>query len=283
MIWYKKYLTVYDKSFDDAPRELIDSIRNSLAQQQSEQPVISVVVIAHNEEKHLLANLWSLSDNHCRFPMEIIGVDNKSTDRTSEIYRQLNLPHYSEHRQGPGYARNCGLQHARGKYYVCIDADTIYPPHYIETMAKALEKPKTMAAYSLWSYIPDRQHSWFAVKMYELMRDTYLRMQAIKRPELCVRGMVFAHNLEYARKVGGYRTDLKRGEDGSMALALKPYGKLRFIHNRKARPVTGYGTVDKDGSLFNSFKIRAIKAMKNIGNLFLAKKEYKDEESNLIK
>lgn len=282
MTWYKKYLSVYKKSFVQAPPELIQEIKNNLEHLQSEQPIVSVVIIAHNEEKHLLANLWSLSENRCKYPLEMIGVDNNSSDHTAEIYRLLNLPHYLETRQGPGYARNCGLQHARGKYYVCIDADTLYPPHYIETMVKALEKPKIMAVYSLWSYIPDRQHSRMAVKLYELLRDTYLLLQSFKRPELCVRGMVFAHNLEYGKKVGGYRTDIKRGEDGSLALALKPYGKLHFIHNRKARPVTGYGTVDKDGSFFNSFKIRAVKAVKNMGNLFLSKKEYKDDDSNLI-
>lgn len=67
-----------------------------------------------------------------------------------------------------------------------------------------------------------------------------------------------------------------------MAFALKKYGKIRFIRSRKARAVTGYGTVGADGSFFNSFKVRVLKALKNIGSLFTKKEEYKDEESNLI-
>lgn len=281
MTWYKKYLSVYEKPFEEASLDVIEKVRNKLKQLQSEQPVVTVAIIAYNEEKHLLANLWSLSNTRSTYPVEIIGVDNNSTDRTAEIYQVLGIPYFREERKGPGHARNCGLEHAKGKYYVCIDADTLYPPYYVETMVKALQRPKVIAAYSLWSYIPDQNHPWWSVKLYEFMRDSFLRLQAIKRPELCVRGMVFAHDTEHGRKIG-YRADIRRGEDGSLALALKPYGKLYFIHNRKARAVTGYGTVGADGSFFNSFKVRAVKAFKNLGGLFTAKKEYKDEESNLI-
>ena len=63
---------------------------------------------------------------------------------------------------------------------------------------------------------------------------------------------------------------------------MKKYGKIRFIRSRKARAVTGYGTVGVDGSFFNSFKVRALKALKNTGSLFTKQEEYKDEESNLI-
>ena len=59
--------------------------------------------------------------------------------------------------------------------------------------------------------------------------------------------------------------------------------ELRFIRNRKARAVTGYGTVGVDGSLFNSFKVRVVKGLKGMGGIFTKKKEYKDEDSNLIK
>lgn len=282
MIWYKKYLTVYEKPFNEAPLPIIEQIKNNLQRLQNNAPLVSVIIIAYNEENHLLANLWSLSENQCRYPLEIFGIDNNSSDHTAKIYQKVAVPYYIEHRKGPGFARNCGLGHAKGKYCICIDADTMYPPYYIETMTKNLEKKNIVGAFSLWSYIPDRKHSWLSIKLYEFLRDNYLRLQAIKRPELCVRGMVFAHDTEKSKKIGGFRTDIIRGEDGSLALELKKFGKLKFIHNRKARPVTGFGTVDKDGSFFDSFKTRAIKAIKGFTGLFTSKKIYKDEESNLI-
>jgi len=280
--WYRKYLSVYQKPFAEVPVEAIAEVREKLKKQQSEAPLVSVVLIAHNEEKRLLSCLWSLSENQCKYPMEIIGVDNDSTDRTSDVYTALELPHYSEPNRGLGYARRCGLQHAKGKYLVCIDSDTMYPAKYVEIMVDELEKPGVVGVSSLHGYFPDAEHSWLGLKIYEFIRDIHLLIQSINRPEMSVRSMVFAHNTEYARKVG-YRVDIIRGEDGTMALGLKNYGKLVFIRNRRARAVTGYGTLNADGSFFNAFKARAVKYLKRARNYFSEKKEYKDEKSNLIK
>lgn len=282
MKWYTKYLQVYEKPFADAPQSVIDEVRNKLAKLQSNQPVVTVSLIGYNEEKHLLACLWSLSEMICKYPVEIIGVDNESTDRTAEIYQATGIPYYTENQHSCGFARLCGLNNAKGKYHINIDSDTLYPPHYVETMIKVLEKPGVVAVSSLWSYIPDKDHSWIGLKFYEFARDVHLYLQSFKRPELSVRGLVFAYRTDYARQVG-IRTDIRRGEDGSLALGLKKYGKIVFVRKRKARAVTGYGTISADGSLLNSFKVRVLYALKGIGGIFSKKEVYKDEDSNLIK
>ena len=107
-------------------------------------------------------------------------------------------------------------------------------------------------------------------------------MQSFKRPELSVRGLVFAYRTDYACQIG-IRTDIRRGEDGSLALGLKKYGKIAFVRKRKARAVTGYGTISADGSLLNSFKTRIVKALKEMGGLFYKKEVYEDKDNNLIK
>ena len=276
MPWYDKYLSVFEKPFSDAPATVVAEVKGKLKQMQSESPLASVVVIAHNEETRLLSCLWSLSDNRCRYPVEIIGVNNNSSDRSG-------IPHYFEERKGPGFARECGQNHAQGKYYVCIDSDTIYPPQYIENLINELEHPGVVGVSSLWSFIPDRDHSKWGLKLYEAVRDLYIRALFVNRPERGVRGMVFAYRTEYGRKEG-YRVELKRGEDGSMALSLKKYGKIKLITTRKARALTASNTLKADGSLLNSFKVRFIKGLKNISYFFTRQtKPPKDEESNLIK
>lgn len=275
-------MQVYEKPFVDAPQSVIDEVRNKLAKLQSNQPVVTVSLIGYNEEKRLLACLWSLSEMICKYPVEIIGVDNESTDRTAEIYQATGIPYYTENQHSCGFARLCGLNNAKGKYHINIDSDTLYPPHYVETMIKVLEKPGVVAVSSLWSYIPDKNHSWIGLKFYEFARDVHLYLQSFKRPELSVRGLVFAYRTDYARQVG-IRTDIRRGEDGSLALGLKKYGKIVFVRKRKARAVTGYGTISADGSLLNSFKVRVLYALKGIGGIFSKKEVYKDEDSNLIK
>ena len=60
-------------------------------------------------------------------------------------------------------------------------------------------------------------------------------------------------------------------------------GKIKFIHKSNARAITGFGTVGTDGSFFNSFKVRVIKALKGIGRIFTRKEHYEDKEDNIIK
>lgn len=279
--WYDKYLSIYGKPFDEVSDNILDEIKSKLGTLQSEDPVVSIVVIAYNEEQRLAACLWSLSELQTQYPIEILGVNNNSRDRTEELYQRLGLPYFNEPKQSPGFARQCGLENARGQYHFCIDADTFYPPHYIDLMMSKLTKPNVSCVSSFWSFFPDKQHSSFGLFLFELVRDTFLFVQHFKRPELCVRGMVFAFKTDLARKVK-IRTDIRRGEDGSLALSLKPYGKIAFLYNRHARPVTGYGTIGSQ-SLCQSF-VQHVKIQgRGITRIFYKKDHYEDSDENLVK
>ena len=279
--WYDKYLSIYGKSFEEIPDNVFDEIKGKLAAKQSEEPLISIVVIAYNEEKRLAACLWSLSELQTKYPVEILGVNNNSKDRTEEVYQRLGLPYFNETQQSPGFARQCGLEHAKGKYHFCIDADTFYPPRYVDLMMTKLERSDASCVSSFWSFFPDEQHSAFGLFFFELIRDTFLWVQHFKRPELCVRGMVFAFKTDLARQVK-IRTDIRRGEDGSLALSLKPYGKITFLYNREARPVTGYGTIGSQ-SLWQSF-VQHVKIQgRGISRIFYKKEHYEDSDDNLVK
>ena len=279
--WYDKYLSIYGKPYDEVPGNILEEIKENLAAQQSKDPLVSIVVIAYNEEQRLAACLWSLSELQTKYPIEILGVNNNSKDRTEEVYQRLGISYFNESKQSPGFARQCGLDNSHGKYHFCIDADTFYPPHYIDLMMDKLIKPDVSCVSSFWSFFPDEKHSSFGLFLFELVRDTFLFIQHFKRPELCVRGMVFAFKTNLARKVR-IRTDIRRGEDGSLALSLKPYGKIAFLYNRQARPVTGYGTIGSQ-SLWQSFVQHVRIQGKGITRIFFKKEYYEDRDENLIK
>lgn len=281
MAWYEKYLSIYGKPFNEVPQDIIDGTRERLAALQSEEPLASIVIIAYNEETHLQACLWALSEIQCKYPVEIIGVDNDSKDRTAEIYKQSGIPYYTEYQHSCGYARRCGLQHARGRFYFDVDSDTLYPPHYYELMLEQLLRPGVSCVSATWSYFPDTNHSKLGLRMFELVRDLFLWIQHFKRPELSVRGLVFAYNADYGRKEP-YRVDIIRGEDGSMALGLKKYGKIVFVYDRRCRAVTGYGTLSNE-SLLKSFGKRIVVQGRGITRIFYKKEHYKDSEDNLVK
>lgn len=279
--WYDKYLSIYGKPFSEVPEDIIVGTRERLAALQSDEPLASIVVIGYNEETHLQACLWAISEIQCKYPVEIIGVDNDSKDRTAEIYEKSGIPYYTEYQHSCGYARRCGLQHARGKYYFDVDSDTLYPPQYYEIMLEALMKPGVVAVSSSWSYFPDENHGKLSLKLFELCRDAFLWIQHFKRPELSVRGLVFAYDAELGKKEE-YRVDIIRGEDGSMALSLKKYGKIAFVRDRRARAVTGYGTIGEQ-SFWKTFVHHVKVQSKGIVRIFHSTDHYEDSEDNLVK
>lgn len=279
MEWYEKYLSIYEKPFSEVSQEVIDETRNRLANLQSNEPLVSIVIVAYNEERRLPACLWSLSEQQCKYPVEFIGVDNESKDRTAEIYEKFGVPFYTEHQHTCGYARQCGLNQAKGKYTMCIDCDTMYPPHYIELMVENLMQPGISAVAAMWSYYPDENHSKLQMKMYEFLRDIYLRIQNINRPELTVRGLAFGYYTENAKKEG-YRVELLRGEDGSMALAMKKYGKIKFVYDKRCRVITGYGGL-KEKSIFAAMWHRL--KFYGVSRLFSKTDHYDDAPDNFLK
>ncbi len=281
MAWYEKYKTIYGKPFSEVPQEIVDETRERLAKLQSPEPLASVVVIGYNEETHLQACLWAISEMQCKYPVEIIGVDNDSKDRTAEIYEKSGIPYYTEYKHSCGFARRCGLQHAKGRFYFDVDSDTIYPPRYYEIMIEHLLKPGVSCVSATWSYFPDENHSKLALKLFEMVRDLFLWVQHFKRPELSVRGLVFAYNADYGRKEP-YRVDIIRGEDGSMALNLKKYGKIVFVRDSRCRAVTGYGTIGNK-SMWDSFIDHAKVQMKGISRIFYKTDHYLDSDDNKVK
>ena len=279
--WYDKYMTVYGKPFAEVPEEVIKGTRERLARLQSAEPFVSVAVIAYNEEKRLMACLWSLSELQTQYPIEILGVNNNSKDYTERVFQTLGIPYFNETKQSPGYARQCGLEHAKGKYHFFIDADTFYPSCYVDKMMEKLLKPGVSCVGTFWSFFPDEKHSAVGLFFFELIRDIFLWVQHFKRPELNIRGMTFAFNADYARQCP-IRTDIRRGEDGSLALSLKKYGKIVFLYYRKARPVTGYGTLN-ESSLLQSLWLRIKVQGKGITRIFYSTDHYEDSDDNKVK
>ena len=162
-----------------------------------------------------------------------------------------------------------------------MDSDTLYPPYYYEVMLEHLQKPNVVAVSATWSYFPDANHSKLGLKLFEMCRDMFLWIQHFKRPELSVRGLVFAYNADYGRREE-YRVDIIRGEDGSMALSLKKYGKIKFVYDCRCRAITGYGTIGHQ-SMWQSFLHHVKMQSKGLSRIFFKKDYYEDSDDNLVK
>lgn len=109
-----------------------------------ESPKISVIIPVYNAEKYLKECLDSILNNTLK-DIEVICVDDGSTDNSLKIleeykhlYTNISLLHTKN--QGGGAARNRGLDIAKGKYLLFLDADDYFDKEMFEKLYNQLEK-----------------------------------------------------------------------------------------------------------------------------------------------
>jgi glycosyltransferase involved in cell wall biosynthesis len=101
-------------------------------------PLISCIVPVFNGERYLAEALESVLTQTHR-PIELIVVDDGSTDRTAEILAAFGARIRSlwQPNTGPAAARNLGLREARGGFIAFQDADDIWHP---EKLTRQMER-----------------------------------------------------------------------------------------------------------------------------------------------
>lgn len=94
-----------------------------------------------DELKELIPSLEAMHYPHDDF--ELIIIDDGSTDNTNTYIEKINttlsIQYYTQSNQGPGAARNKGLQQAKGDYMLFVDSDCIIPPGYLNSINDYLE------------------------------------------------------------------------------------------------------------------------------------------------
>lgn len=100
-------------------------------------PRITVIVPVYNEEKTLSLCLDSLMN--LDFPkehLEIIVVDNNSTDATKDIARRYPVKYVFESERGRGAAKNKGIKESGNELIAFIDADCIADKAWLRNIIK---------------------------------------------------------------------------------------------------------------------------------------------------
>jgi glycosyltransferase involved in cell wall biosynthesis len=101
------------------------------------QPRFSIVIPARNEADFLGDCLDSLLAQDFSGLVEIIVVDNNSTDGTAELARARGVTVTSESRPGVCWARQRGTDLATGEIVVSTDADTVFSPGWLSRIDRA--------------------------------------------------------------------------------------------------------------------------------------------------
>lgn len=117
--------------------------------------LVTTIIPVHNRAMMLREAVASVLAQTYR-PIEVVIVDDGSTDSTSRIADALACEHPEKIRvlwqanAGPGAARNLGLQHARGEFIQYLDSDDLLEPGKFEWQVAALRAhPQAGLAYGI--------------------------------------------------------------------------------------------------------------------------------------
>jgi glycosyltransferase involved in cell wall biosynthesis len=95
--------------------------------------LVTVIVPAYNAAAFLPKAIASI-DRQGYHPLEIIVVDDGSTDNTAEVVRGLPsvTKYLHQENKGPAAARNLALKQAKGEFIAFLDADDEWPAGKLE-------------------------------------------------------------------------------------------------------------------------------------------------------
>ena len=191
-----------------------------------EKPRFSVIVPVYNridEVRDLMASL----DRQTLKNFEVVIVEDGSTQPCEGVlaeFPNVNVKYYYKDNEGRSIARNYGMEHARGDYFIFFDSDCVIPEDYFKTVTEELDSKPTDCFGG-----PDAAHDSFTdtQKAINYSMTSFLTTGGIRGGKVSLEKFVpRTFNMGFSRdvynKVGGFREMFS--EDIDMSTRIRNAG-----------------------------------------------------------
>ncbi|MFG2036720.1 glycosyltransferase [Dactylosporangium sp. NPDC048998] len=204
-----------------------------------EEPV-SVVVPAYNEKEGIEATVRSLAGGNHPGGIEVVVVDDGSTDGTAALVEALKLPNVRVVRipnGGKANALNVGIAMAKHDLIVMVDGDTVFEPDSLRHLVQPFADPSVGAVAgnvkvgNRKSIVARWQHIEYVIG-FNLDRRLYDLLRIMPT----VPGAIGAFRRQALRDIGGISHDTL-AEDTDVTMALCRSG-WRVVYEERARAWT---------------------------------------------
>jgi len=200
---------------------------------------VSFVIPAYNEEAYLpdclesiLAQTKDLSDG-----VEIIVVNNASTDRTREVaLKYPGVRVVDETRKGLTFARQAGFAASTGELIANVDSDSRLTPGWLKrVLDEFAADPKIVALSGPFIYYDLTPSQLVSVRIfYAAAFLVYAVNRYILRAGSMVQGGNFVLRRDALEKIGGFNTAISfYGEDTDIARRMNHVGTVKFTFDLK--------------------------------------------------
>ncbi|MEV4916649.1 bifunctional polysaccharide deacetylase/glycosyltransferase family 2 protein [Streptomyces tirandamycinicus] len=199
---------------------------------------VTVLVPAYNEKECIENTVRSLMESD--HPIEVIVIDDGSSDGTADIVDDLWLPNVRVVRQanaGKPEALNNGIRNARHDIIVMMDGDTVFEPSTVRELVQPFGDPR-VGAVAGNAKVGNRDSLIGAWQHIEYVMGFNLdrRMYDVLRCMPTIPGAVGAFRREALERVGGMSDDTL-AEDTDITMAIHRDG-WRVVYAERARAWT---------------------------------------------
>jgi glycosyltransferase involved in cell wall biosynthesis len=199
-------------------------------------PLVSVIIPAYNRAATIARSIDSVLAQGHR-PIEVIVVDDGSTDRTVEVIRRYGdrVVLIRQPNGGPSSARNTGAAHAKGEIIAFLDSDDTWKPQKLERQVKLMLRggskvPCCICNAALISEDGTSRNS-FEVSGVEcdLPEGYWLNPAPIIATRFVLFNQVVSVRREAFDLIGGFNESMRLLEDHDLAFRLSLLGPWAFI------------------------------------------------------
>jgi glycosyltransferase involved in cell wall biosynthesis len=205
-----------------------------------DQALVSVIIPVFNGEKYIRCAIDSVLEQDYQ-PIEIIVIDDGSSDATLDILRDLGneISIYQQPNKGSAAARNLGIRMAKGSYIAFLDADDYWFPGKIRAQMKALQATGCKMAFSrflFWNVSDD--DAWPDPASLLVQNPAGPEENSLVEPrwvyaDLLLDCVVWTSTVliykEELNRIGGFNEDLRKGQDYELWLRLSKSVQMAFL------------------------------------------------------
>lgn len=196
---------------------------------------LSIVIPAYNEEAYIGRCLASVAAELARshFPIEIIVVNNASSDGTSDVARSFPFARViDEPRKGLVRARQTGYEASAGDLVANVDADTLVPEGWIEQVFREFAAdPKLVALSGPYIYYDFSPFTNGVIRFWYRIGNavSYLSALLTGQGGTMLQGGNFILRRSALERAGGFDLNFDfYGEDTAIAKQMSRQGKVKF-------------------------------------------------------
>ena len=205
---------------------------------KTDKPSFSVVIPAYNAGNFISAAIDSVLRQTLP-PLEIIVIDDGSTDNTCEIVRGYGqqIRYFHQKNAGIGAARNAGICAANGDWIALLDADDIWHPRKLECQSAVISRNPAAALIGTDVFQIDGDGARLDGEGQEIIRlevDHVPLRWLLESAVFCPSSTVVRQS--YIEAIGGFSTQVQGSEDMLMWWTFA----AAFLVLKLRTPLTGY-------------------------------------------